>query len=120
MVDADLGITFLPEMAEGSARRSLSVMVLDAQGHAAMAGAEARVYAAGTRRLLGTRLIDTGSGYNAQNAMPVHFGLPTTGLVDIEVITPRGGSRTATRARRVDPRQWQGKTFTVRADAGAR
>ena len=59
--------------------RSLSVRVLDPKGYALRAGAEVRIDAAGTRRLLGTRLVDTGSGYNAQNYMAVHFGLPAAG-----------------------------------------
>jgi len=108
------------ELVGSSARRSLSIAVLDARGRATMAGAEVRVYAAGTRRLLGTRLFDTGSGYDAQNAMPVYVGLPAGRLVDIEVVTPLGGSRTVTQARGVDPRRWQGQTFIVRAAADTR
>ncbi len=37
--------------------------------------------------MLGTNIVDTGSGYNSQNAMPVHFGLAEEGLVDVEVTT---------------------------------
>jgi len=55
---------------------SLKVRVLDADGRATLAGAEVRVYAAGTFDLLGTGLVDTGSGYDAQNDLPLHFGLP--------------------------------------------
>ncbi len=62
-----------------AASRSIFVRVLDGAGRATRAGAEVRVFAAGTRRLLGTGLVDTGSGYNAQNDLPVHIGLPTTG-----------------------------------------
>ena len=72
------------------------------------------MYAAGSRRLVGTRLVDTGSGYDAQNVMPVHFGLPSTAPVDVEAIFPRGGKRQVTRVPRVDPRQWQGKSLVVR------
>ena len=60
------------------------------RGRATRAGAEVRVYAAGTRRLLGTRLVDTGSGYDAQSDVPVHVGLPSAGRVDVEVIWPSG------------------------------
>ena len=102
------------ELDAGAARRSLSVSVLNANGRAIMAGAEVRVYATGTPRLLGTRLVDTGSGYDAQNVMPVQFGLPSSGAVDVEVIFPHGGKRQKVRAPRVDPRQWQGKSLTVR------
>ena len=61
-------------------------------------GAEVRVYAAGTRTLIGTRLVDTGSGYDAQNDMPVHVGLGSVPKVDVEVTWPGGGRRGVTRA----------------------
>jgi hypothetical protein len=97
------------------ARRSLSVAVVDARGRATLAGAEVRLYAAGTRRILGTRLVDSGSGYDAQSVMPVHFGLSAAAPVDVEVIYPRGGKRVVTRSRSVVPQQWQGKSLVVRA-----
>ena len=75
------------------ARRSIPVRVLDKHAHATRAGAEVRVYAAGTRRLLAMRLLDTGSGYNAQNDMPLQIGLPTAGPVDVEVTWPAAGQR---------------------------
>ena len=65
------------------AQRSLQVLVLDAHGHYTRAGAEVRLYAAGTTTLLGTQIVDTGSGYNSQNAMPVHFGLAKQEMVDV-------------------------------------
>jgi hypothetical protein len=58
------------------AARGLHVRVLDGKGRATLAGAEVRVFAAGTTRLIGARLVDSGSGYDAQNDMPVHFGIP--------------------------------------------
>jgi hypothetical protein len=128
--DADLALTgsrpdgmhslLRNELGADSARRSLSVSVVDARGRATLAGAEVRVYAAGTRRLLGTRLVDTGSGYDAQNLMPVRFGLPTTAAVDVEVIFPRAGSRAVTRSRGVDPRRVQGRSLVVRVAAAQR
>ncbi|MGH7711815.1 MAG: FG-GAP-like repeat-containing protein, partial [Gemmatimonadaceae bacterium] len=63
-------------LAPNAATRSLSVRVLDANGRSLRAGAVVRIYAASTRRLLGTRLVDAGSGYNSQNDQAVHFGLP--------------------------------------------
>jgi len=96
------------------AARSLQVMVLDAGGRYTRAGSEVRVYAAGTRTLLGTRLVDTGSGYCAQNAMPVHVGLPGNGQVDVEVtaLTPAG--RDVTRVPNVDPARFHGKFLIVK------
>lgn len=83
------------------AARSLLVRVVDSRGFATLAGAEVRLLAAGTRRLLGLRLVDTGSGYNSQNVMPVHFGLATRGAVDIEVTVPANGKRVTTMVRNV-------------------
>lgn len=83
---------FRNDLAPAVAARSIQVMVLDAAGRATCAGAEVRLFRAGTRRLLGTRLVDTGGGYDSQGVMPVHFGLADEGTVDLEVtfITPRG------------------------------
>ena len=73
--------------------RSLQVRVLDARRRATRAGAEVRVYLAGTRRLLATGLVDSGSGYNSQSDLPVHLGLPEDGRVDVQVIFPARGRR---------------------------
>jgi hypothetical protein len=99
-------------LPDSVARRSLSVRVLDGRGHATRAGAEVRIYAAGTRRVLATRLVDAGSGYDAQSDVPVHIGLPTTAAVDIEVVWPAAGTRRTSRQRgvRVDGR----KTLEIR------
>ena len=87
------------------ARRSLSVRIVDPRGRRrALAGAEVRVYAAGTRRLIATRLVDSGSGYNAQNDLPIHIALPSVDPVDVEVIRPANGRRTPVRVR-VDPQR---------------
>jgi hypothetical protein len=94
------------------ARRGLHVRVVDERGRATLAGAEVRVFAAGTTRLIGARLVDTGSGYDAQSDMPVHVGVPAgVARVDVQVIAPRGGRRTPVWQRGVAP----GRTITVRA-----
>lgn len=85
------------------AARSVHVRVLDADGRATRAGAEVRIYAAGTRRLLGSGLVDSGSGYDAQSDLPVHVGLAAAGPVDVEVIFPRGGRRDLTRLTGITP-----------------
>ena len=97
-----------------AAARSLSVRVLDARGRATRAGAEVHLFAAGTRRRLGTRLVDTGSGYNAQNDMPVHFGLADMATVDVEVVWPEKGRRVVTRMARVQPAEWRGRALVIR------
>ena len=95
---------------------SVKVMVLDEQGRANQAGAEVRVFAAGTFQLLGSGLVDTGSGYDAQSLLPVHFGLPGAQPVDIEVTLVGGGKRVTTRAHNVDPADWRGRVIRLPFD----
>jgi hypothetical protein len=99
------------------ARRSLQVAVVDARGHYTRAGAEIRIFDSGTGRLLGTNIMDTGSGYDSQNAMPVHFGLAQEGPVDVEVttLTPKG--RKAARLTKVVPEDFLGRYLTLKTDA---
>lgn len=98
------------------ARRSLHVRALDANGRATLAGAEVRVFAAGSTRLLGVRLVDSGSGYDAQNDMPVHVAIPAgVSRVDVQLVVPRAGKRMPVWQRGVDPRAWVGKALVVRA-----
>jgi len=96
------------------AGRSLQVRVVNADGRAMHAGAEVRVYATGTRRLLGTRWVDAGSGYDAQSDMPVHFGLTSMAAVDVEVTAPTGRSRKTTMVRNVSPAAQAGRWLTVK------
>jgi hypothetical protein len=103
----------LPE----DAVRSVQVMVLDADGFHTLPGTEVRVYAAGTDRLLGTRLVDTGGGYCSQNVMPVHVGLPDgVATVDVAVTTLGPEGRTVTTVRSVDPNALPRRVLLVRAD----
>ena len=73
------------------AARSLHVRVVNADFRATRAGALVRVRSTKTKRLLGTRLVDAGSGYNSQNDMPVHIGLAALEPVDVEVVWPGAG-----------------------------
>jgi hypothetical protein len=57
------------------------------------------------------RLVDTGSGYNAQNEMPVILGLPTSDAVDIEITWPGNGRRLISMIRDVRP----GRALMVRS-----
>jgi hypothetical protein len=95
------------------AKRSVEVTVVDGKGHATRAGSEVRVYAAGSRTLLGTGLVDTGSGYCSQNVMPVHVGLPSSGRVDIEATAMSTRGRKVTHLRGVTPGRG---IVTVRVD----
>lgn len=96
------------------AKRSVRVAVLDARGRATRAGSEVRVYAAGTRTLLGMGLVDSGGGYCSQNVMPVHVGLPSSGRVDIEVTTLGRDGRKMRRVAGVYPGRG---VITVRAQS---
>ncbi len=94
--------------------RSVQVLVLDDGGRYVYAGSEVRVYAAGSRKLLGTRLVDSGSGYCSQSAVPIHVGLPSDGPVDVEVTTLHRSGRKITRVARVSPRTLAGKPLVVK------
>ena len=108
-------------LAPTDAARSLAVRVVDINGRSLRAGAVVRIYATGTRRLLGTRLVDAGSGYNAQSDAPVHFGLPLrVNSVDVEVAFPAAGRRVLAVERVVKPAEWRGRVVTLRVGGGAR
>jgi hypothetical protein len=95
---------------------SVKVRLLDADGRATRVGNEIRVFAAGTFDVLGTALVDSGSGYDAQSDLPVHIGLPGEQLVDLEVTTIMRGRRIRERLPGVDPRAYRGRVVTVRMD----
>jgi hypothetical protein len=98
------------------AGRSIQVAVLDTDGIASLPGAEVRIYAAGTDRLLGTRLVDTGGGYCSQNVMPVHVGLgPGVELVDVVVTTLGSDGRSNTLVPNVKPKDVPNRVLVVRA-----
>jgi hypothetical protein len=96
------------------AGRSLQVMVVDERGRFTKAGSEVRVYSPGARQVLGTRIVDTGSGYCSQNVMPVHFGLPIDGPVDVEVTAMTQAGRKITRLPNVNPSQLPRRILTVK------
>lgn len=92
--------------------RSLSVLVLDASGRVVVPGAEVRLFdQAG--RIAASRQVPTGGGYNAQSAIPVHFGLASGQPLTVEVtyMSPTG-PRTQ-RVTDVDPGAYVGKSLRV-------
>ena len=91
------------QLAAGDATRSVEVLVVDRRARATRAGAEVRVFAAGTRTVLGMGIVDSGGGYCSQNVMPVHIGLGSAGKIDIEVTTLTGGKRELTRRAGMEP-----------------
>ncbi len=104
---------FQNDLPDSAARRSLSVLVLDRDGRYTRAGAEVRLYDA-SGKLLGTRPVSTGEGYDSQSAGPVHFGLVTLGPVTVEVTFMGRTGRTVQRIREVDPKAYWGKSLVVR------
>jgi hypothetical protein len=99
---------------------SLQIRVLDARGLATRAGTEVRLFAPGTRQLLGSRIVDTGSGYDAQSDLPVHFGVPGGRPVDVEVTVLADGMRRSLLVEDVDPEDYRGGALTLRiADDGS-
>jgi hypothetical protein len=85
-------------------RHWLRIRVLDARQRATVAAAEVRVFAAGTRRVITAQLVDSGSGYDSQNDLPVHVGLGTADAFDVEVTYPAAGERKLSRVGKVKPR----------------
>jgi hypothetical protein len=85
--------------------RGFVVEVTDRNGRLTKAGSEVRVFQAGTRRLLSSGRVDTGSGYCSQSAAPIHLGVPQTwtGPVDLEVTSLLRGHRQSTTVREVNP-----------------
>lgn len=104
---------FRNDLPAAWAARSLSVLVLDAEGHFTRAGAEVRLYDA-SGKILATRQVLTGGGYNAQSATPVHFGLASLAPVTVEVrFMAKGGAKVQT-IKSVRPADYAGKSLIVR------
>jgi hypothetical protein len=104
---------FRNRLPRAARARSLSVLVLDAAGRQTRFGAEVRLYdAAG--RVLATRQVVTGGGYNSQRAAPVHFGLRNLAPVRVEVRFPGSGGGHVQVIGQVDPRAWRGRDLVVR------
>jgi len=93
------------------AARSLFVRI-DGPAHRGSPGALVSVTEVSTGRLVGVRLVDAGSGYNAQDDLPVHFGLPVYGRVRVEARVP-GLDRLEVRAADVDPEAFRGRVLVL-------
>jgi hypothetical protein len=104
---------FHNDLPKADARRSLSVKVLDANGRFTKMGAEVRLFdKAG--KILATREVSTGDGYNSQNAAPVHFGLTSMAPVTVEVTYMSKTGRKLQTIRNVSPNKYAGKSLVVR------
>jgi hypothetical protein len=100
-------------LSEEAKRRSLSVVVLDARGHHTRFGSEVRLFD-DTGRIIASRQVPTGGGYNTQSAAPVHFGLATAGRVSVEVTFMSKNGRQKQTVSNVQPAQYYGKSVVVR------
>ncbi|MEC3909383.1 CRTAC1 family protein [Sphingobium sp. CR2-8] len=104
---------FRNAMPKAEARRSLSVTVLDASGHFTKMGSEVRLLDK-TGKILATRQVSTGDGYNSENAAPVHFGLTSLAPVTVEVTFMGKNGRTVQTIPSVSPAKYAGKSLVVR------
>jgi hypothetical protein len=95
--------------------RSIAIDVTDRNARRTRAGSEVRLYGEGTRTLLSSGIVDSGSGYCSQSEMPVHLGIPAswTGRVDVEIVTMLGGARHLSVVRGIDPAQYRGRALRV-------
>lgn len=89
----------------------LNIIVRNARG-SVVPGAEIRLYTV-AGEILGSRLMHTGGGYNAQSAAPVHFGIGRPGPVRVEVtfLSPEG--RRSYQTEPVDPADWAGRVLEL-------
>ena len=94
-------------------RRSLSVIVVDAAGHHTRFGSEVRVKDE-QGRILATRLVAAGGGYNSQSAVPVHIGLTSMARVNVEVTFMTTSGRKVQTVRGIWPADYYGKSLVVR------
>lgn len=100
----------LPEAAR---QRSLSVLVLDKNGHFTRGGAEVRLFDA-SGKILASRIVTTGEGYNAQSATPLFFGLQSLDAVTVETTFMSKDGRKKQTVHNVKPTDYAGKSLVVR------
>ncbi|QNO25600.1 CRTAC1 family protein [Sphingopyxis sp. OPL5] len=104
---------FHNDLGKAAARRGLAVRVLDKAGRFTRMGAEVRLYdAAG--KILATRQVSTGGGYNAQGTQPLHFGLASTAPITVEVTFMSAAGRKTSRNIAIRPQHYAGTELKVR------
>jgi hypothetical protein len=95
-------------LADSATTRAINVRILDAAGRSTLAGTAVSV-AAGARQTNArrqTRLVDGGSGYNAQNDAPLHIVVPDTPMVTLSVTVRTPDGATSTSERQLDLTGW--------------
>ncbi|GAA0860699.1 CRTAC1 family protein [Sphingopyxis soli] len=75
---------FHNDLDKAAAQRSLAVRVVDRAGRFTRMGAEVRLTDA-SGKIIATRQVSTGEGYNSQGTQPLHFGLASMAPVTVEV-----------------------------------
>lgn len=103
---------FHNDLDRAAARRSLSITLLDGKGRFTRMGAEVRLYdKAG--RILATRQLSTGDGYNSENAAPLHFGLKSLDAVKVEITWMSTEGRKIQTLSNVHPARYFGKSLVI-------
>ena len=97
-----------------STRRALHVKVLDEAGRSTLVGAEVSLFVNGTNVTLGKRLVDAGSGYNAQNDSPLHFGVTEVTRVYLEARVRRPGGELVASSIAIDLETWGNRVYELR------
>jgi hypothetical protein len=93
-------------------KRSLSVLVLDSNGHHTRFGAEVRLFDP-SGKIAASRQVPTGGGYNTQSAAPVHFGGVQT-PVTVEVTFMSANGRKKQTLNNVRVAEYYGKSLVIR------
>jgi hypothetical protein len=84
--------------------------VLDSQGNYNQQGAVVKFFDT-KGKVLGSRIVSTGGGYNAQSARPVYFALPSLQPVTVEV-TFMGSDKQ--KVEGIDIKKLAGKSLVVK------
>lgn len=108
---------FKNNLSDRQNKQSIKVLVLDENGHYTLAGTEVRIYKAGTNKLIGTNILDTGSGYNSQNAMPVQFGLGDQKIVDVKITRMTKKGRKTCTLSNIDSQKYYGTSIIVKINS---
>jgi quercetin dioxygenase-like cupin family protein len=102
-------------LTASAATRAINLRVLDAAGRSAHAGTAVTIQV-GTDARRTTRLIDGGSGYNAQNDAPLHVVVPEARTVTL-VVSVRTPDGISTSQQQLDLDGWPRRVYEHRLPA---
>ena len=94
--------------------RSIQLLILDKNGNFNKYGSEIRVYSANSEEILGTRIVESGNGYNTQNAIPIHFGFEEPMIVDVEVTFLTNNKRQIKKYKNILTKSHHNKVIIIR------